>query len=217
MTDLFLVRHGETVWHRTNRYAGSSDVELSHRGRRQAATLARWAAAAGLDALWCSELRRARETARPCADASGLELRVDSRLNEVAFGQGEGLTAKEIRQRFPRAADAFQTDPVAHPLPGGEDPKRATSRALASLEEITRAYPQGRVLIVTHNSLIRLVLCQMLGIPPAEYRRSFPSMRNCHLNHVRVLPGQQAALLQLNTPPLGAWAASGETAERSGS
>ena len=64
MTELVLVRHGETVWHVDNRYAGRSDVELTERGHDQGAQLARWAADAGLDAVLTSPLRRAHETAR---------------------------------------------------------------------------------------------------------------------------------------------------------
>ncbi|MHB8294092.1 MAG: histidine phosphatase family protein [Acidimicrobiales bacterium] len=200
MTDLFLVRHAETLWHAENRYAGWSDIELSDHGREQARALARWAATAELDALWCSELRRSQETAIPSAGASGLEPRVDPRLNEVGFGQGEGLTAQEIRQRFPREADAFDADPVGHPLPGGEDPRAAAARALACLAEIAEVCPSGRVLVVTHNSLIRLVLCHLLGIPLPEYRSRFPSIDNCCLNEVHVLPGEQAELRQFNVP-----------------
>ena len=215
MADLFLVRHGETVWHLENRYAGRSDVELSDQGREQARALARWAGTARLDALWCSELRRSQETALPCAEASGSELKVDSRLNEVGFGQGEGLTAREMHQRFPREADAFQADPVGHPLPGGEDPRAAAGRAVACLSEIAHEHPRGRVLVVTHNSLVRLALCQILGIPLAEYRRRFPSVRNCYLNQVHVLAGKQAALLQFNAPLTEGWSSreGGEVAE----
>lgn len=200
MTDVVLVRHGETVWHAENRYAGRSDVALTGRGHKQAQSLARWTATAGLDALWCSELQRARETAAPCAEASGLVPRVDSRLNEVDFGRGEGLTFYELRQRFPLELDAFSDDPVEHPLPGAEDPRAATARALACLEEIAKEVPHGRVLVVAHNSLIRLTLCHLLRIPLSEYRERFPFIRNCGINEVRLLDGKQPALLQLNSP-----------------
>ena len=200
VTDLVLVRHGETVWHAENRYAGRSDVALTKRGHEQAQALARWTAAADLDALWCSELRRSRETAAPCAAASGLVPRVDPRLNEVDFGHGEGLTAYELRQRFPLEVDAFSDDPVGHPLPGAEDPRAATARALACLTEISEEFPHGRVLVVAHNSLIRLTLCHLLRIPLSEYRRLFPFIRNCSLNEIRLLSGKQAALLQFNAP-----------------
>ncbi len=200
VTDVVLVRHGETVWHAENRYAGRSDVALTERGREQAWALARWAGTAGLDGLWCSELRRSRQTATPCAEASGLILRVDPRLNEVDFGAGEGLTAHELRQRFPREADAFIQDPAGHPLPGAEDPRAVTARALACLTEIAEKVPHGRVLVVAHNSLIRLTLCHLLGIPLSEYRRRFPVIRNCSLNEIRLLGGERTALLQFNAP-----------------
>lgn len=216
MTDIFLVRHGETLWHAENRYAGRSDVELSHRGREQARALACWTRAADLDALWCSELRRARGTAMPCAEASGLAAKVDSRLDEVGFGQGEGLTAEEMRHRFPREVDAFHADPVGHPFPGGEDPRAATARAIACLADITEEVPRGRVLVVTHNSLIRLVLCHLLGIPLAEYRRRFPSVRNCALNEVRLVPGEDAMLRQFNAPLIEGHALGQEVAHCAG-
>ena len=65
MTRLVLVRHGETIWHAENRYAGSSDIPLSPRGLEQAEQLAKWASRADLAAIWISPLRRARETAGP--------------------------------------------------------------------------------------------------------------------------------------------------------
>ncbi len=217
MTDLVFVRHGETVWHAENRYAGRSDVALTERGHEQAQALARWTATAGLDAPWCSELRRARGTAAPCAEATGLVPKVDARLNEVDFGNGEGLTAYELHQRFPLELDAFSDDPVGHPLPGAEDPRAATRRAVACLREIAHEFPRGRVLVVTHNTVIRLTLCRLLGIPLAHYRDRFPSVRSCHLNHVRVLPGKQAALLQFNAPLSGDWGLSDEAVENAGS
>jgi broad specificity phosphatase PhoE len=59
MTDVLLVRHGETVWHAENRYAGTTDVALTDHGREQARALGGWARDAGLSALWCSPLSRA--------------------------------------------------------------------------------------------------------------------------------------------------------------
>ncbi len=211
MTDIVLVRHGETVWHAENRYAGRSDVELNSRGRAQARALARWGAGASLDGLWCSELGRAKETAARCAVATGLELVVDARLNEIDFGQAEGLTARQMRQRFPREVAAFDSDPAGQPLPGGEDPRAAATRALECLAEIGDATPSGRVLVVTHNTLIRLVLCRLLGVPLAHYRARFPSINNCSLSEIRVVRGERAALLQLNAPLTDGKASTHET------
>lgn len=200
MTDLTLVRHGETVWHSDNRYAGSSDIALTAKGRQQAEQLAGWAKQANLDAVVASPLARARDTAATVAGAVGLPTRVDPRLVELHFGQGEGLTSAEMTDRFPEARRAFQRDPVAHYLPDGEDPRLAADRALACLAEIVRDHPDGRVLVVGHGTVKRLVLCHLLGISLRDYRRCFPVVRNCGVTTIRWDGGDAVALLEFNTP-----------------
>ncbi|WP_043268024.1 histidine phosphatase family protein [Streptomyces sp. CT34] len=201
MTDFILVRHGETVWHAENRYAGRSDVPLTDHGREQARALAHWAATAGLTAVWSSPLSRARLTAAPAADACGLTPHTDERLYEVDFGQGEGLTRDEMRQRFPERLAAFLADPVENHLPGGEHPRRAAERAAACLADIAREQPDGRVLLVAHSTLVRVLLCHLLGIPLRDYRRVFPQLHNGALTEIRVEHGR-TALLCLNAPAL---------------
>ncbi|AQA10625.1 hypothetical protein GCM10009548_38170 [Streptomyces malaysiensis subsp. malaysiensis] len=197
MTDFVLVRHGETVWHAENRYAGRTDVPLTELGHEQAAALGAWAAGRRLDAVLSSPLSRARLTAGPAAAALGLTPRVDERLYELDFGRGEGLTRAEMRERFPAELDAFLADPVAHHLPGGEHPAAAAARAIACLTDIQRESPDGRVLVVAHSTLVRLVLCELLGIPLAHYRQVFPRLENGALTELRLL-GDRASLLRLN-------------------
>ncbi|MGW7789246.1 histidine phosphatase family protein, partial [Streptomyces tricolor] len=199
VTDVVLVRHGETVWHAENRYAGRTDVPLTELGHRQAAELAGWAAGQRLDAVLCSPLSRARLSAEPAATALGLSPWVDERLYEVDFGRGDGLTRAEMAEAFPEALAAFLADPVAHHLPGGEHPAAAADRAVDCLQEAARTFPDGRVLVVAHSTLLRLVLCRLLGIPLARYRQVFPALHNGALTELRLRDGQ-ASLLRLNTP-----------------
>jgi probable phosphoglycerate mutase len=175
---VYLVRHGETPWHEENRYCGRTDLPLTERGRRQAEELASWAATAGLAAVYSSTLRRARDTAAPAAVAAGVPHRVDERLVELDFGLAEGLTSAEMRQRWPEQRAAFERDPVANPLPGGEDPKAAIARAGEALDEIVAAHPHGRVLVVCHSTLLRLVTCELTGLDPSRYRELFPRVAN---------------------------------------
>ena len=199
MTSVVLVRHGETGWHADNRYAGSSDVALSARGMKQAGQLAAWASHAGLVAVWTSHLRRTRATADACAAASAVPLHVDNRLRELDFGEGEGLTTAEMRERFPRALEQFHADPAGHHLPAGEVPHQAADRFLAALGDITKAHPGGRVLVVAHSTVIRLALCSFLAVPLSEYRRLFPLLRNCGLTEL-LIDDSRRSLLEFNTP-----------------
>ncbi len=199
MTNLVLARHGETVWHAENRYAGVSDIELTPRGHEQAERLAAWAATAGLSGVWASTLSRSRITAEAGAEAAGVKLAVDARLRELDFGKGEGLTSAEMHERFPEARAAFEADPGAHPLPGGEDPALAADRFVAALHDIAATCSGERVLVVTHTTAIRIALCRLIGVPLGEYRRLFPRLDNCAITELR-LRGERAAILQYNSP-----------------
>lgn len=199
MTNLVLVRHGETIWHEENRYAGTSDVALAPRGYEQAKLLADWARTAELDAIWVSPLSRARETAAAAARATGLTPHVDARLRELDFGEAEGRTPDEMERLFPEAIAAYGADPVAHHLPGGEDPRDAVERAIACFEEITQLNPGGRVLVVMHTTLIRLALCRLIGVPLARYRSVFPFVYNGAITEIQ-LDGDMASLLEYNAP-----------------
>ena len=199
MTNLVLVRHGETIWHVENRYAGTSDVALTPRGREQAEVLAEWARTTELDAIWVSTLSRTQETAAPVVRATGLTPNVDARLRELDFGQGEGRSATEMERLFPEAMAAFRVDPVAHHLPGGEDPQDAAERVITCFKDITVAYPGGRVLVVMHTTLMRLALCRLIGIRLSLYRSMFPFVRNGALTEIR-LDGDRMSLLEFNAP-----------------
>lgn len=198
MTDLVLVRHGETEWHAGNRYAGRTDVPLTPRGVAQAQDLAVWARRTPPDRVLASPLERARRTAEPAAHVAGLEVILDGRLVEVDFGKGDGLTRDEMRERFPADLDAFLASPATSPLPGGETGADAVARARPALTDATAAHPDGVVLVVAHQTLLRLLLCDLLGIPLDHYRRVFPRLDNVARTVVRPATDGPSALIALN-------------------
>src|SRR5262245_20482819 len=103
MTDFLLARHGETDWNREHRVQGHTDVPLNAAGLGQARVLAERLADVSLEAIYASDLERARATAEAVARSQGLEVQVDPDLREKHFGSWEGLTDVEIAQRFPDA------------------------------------------------------------------------------------------------------------------
>lgn len=206
MTDnakLWLARHGETVWHADNKYAGGdSDIDLTSLGEQQAADLGDWATALDVEVVISSPVRRARETARPSARAIGVDLIVHEGLKEIGFGIAEGRSATEIETVDPQVMAAFRADPVAHPFPGAEPPQGAAIRGARSLREIAADHAGRRVLIVAHNTLLRLSLCELLGVPTGHYRRVFPRLENAAVSEVSIpLDGHGlASLCSLNVP-----------------
>ncbi|WP_245607030.1 histidine phosphatase family protein [Pseudonocardia spinosispora] len=199
-TELTLVRHGRSVWHAGNRYAGVSDVHLDRTGHEQAARLAEWAARHPHDAVICSPLRRSADTAAPIAEALGMPAEVEPDLREMDFGEAEGYTLAELRVRSPLAAAAFVTDPVHYAFPGSEHPKAVAERVQGVLRRLARRYPGGSVLVVGHNTALRLALCGWLGIPLRHYRHVLPKLDNASVTKLRVFPDPALppALLCLN-------------------
>ena len=102
---MLLVRHAETDWNRERRFQGGRDVPLSATGREQAESAARLLAATPLAAVWSSPLARARDTAAIIAAPHGLEVQETAAFREMGFGEWEGLTHDEVRERF---ADAHR-------------------------------------------------------------------------------------------------------------
>jgi probable phosphoglycerate mutase len=199
VTTLIFVRHGETVWHKENRYAGSSDVDLTERGRRQAAELAGWASTVHLDAVVTSDLSRAQRTAAPVGPATGLPVRTEPRLREVHFGAAEGLTRAEMERCFPDALAAYTAAPATSPLPSAESGTAAIARAMPAVTELAEEFPDGSVLVVAHSTLNRLLMCSLLDIDPDRYRTIFPVVANVSpwtIRHDR----DGTALLSANLP-----------------
>jgi broad specificity phosphatase PhoE len=152
MTTLLLARHGETDWNRALRIQGSSDVELNDLGRRQAQALARELTDVDLDAIYASDLARARQTAEAVAATHALEVTFDPRLRERSFGNWEGLTREDIAA-FPEGS--------RH---DGESDDEVRTRVLEAIEEIARAHPGEQVLVVSHGGALNTLWHHALGV-----------------------------------------------------
>ena len=171
MTTILLARHGETDWNAELRVQGQADPSLNDRGRDQAHALAASLAAEDIDAMYSSDLARARETAEIVGGGLSLEVHLDPRLREFDTGNWTGLTRDEIRTRFP--------DDDRH---DGETRDELVTRVGAALEDICERHPDDRVLVVTHGGPLRAVLthCGIDGVARIE---------NCHVVRVEVVDG----------------------------
>jgi broad specificity phosphatase PhoE len=170
VTDLLLVRHGETDWNREHRVQGHTDVPLNARGSAQAAALAESLAAVPLTAIYSSDLGRAEATAATVARDRGLEVTVDARLREKNFGSWEGLTDVEIAARFPDAVRGGWGD--------GETTDDVAARVIEIVEVIRARHGDGTVLVVSHGGALRAILAH-LGVEHGP-------IRNCDVFRVTV-------------------------------
>ncbi len=151
MTELILIRHGETAWNRERRMQGQLDSPLSDAGKRQAHLLAQRMKDIAFDALYSSDAGRAHLTARSVAQATGHELVVEPRLRERHFGVLEGLTGPEMQAQHPETYARFKSRDPDYTVPGGESARAFRDRALACLAEIAGRHVNQRVVVVTHG------------------------------------------------------------------
>jgi broad specificity phosphatase PhoE len=186
-TLVILARHGESDWNLAGRWQGHSDRPLTERGRNQAEALARRLAETPLDAVYSSDLARARDTAAVVAAAQGLAVEAVAELREVDVGSWSGLTRDEAAERFP---DGYRRW-LERQGPGWEDGEtyeQMGGRVIAALHGIARRHPGGRVLVVSHGGSLRAVLAAAAGVDVATYRSRHPVMPNGELGIVLVGP-----------------------------
>ncbi|MBX3023776.1 histidine phosphatase family protein [bacterium] len=169
MTTVLLLRHGETELNRSGALRGQIDVPLSPAGEREAERLAqRVRDDYALTAIYASPLARARATAAAVGAASRIAVEVDPRFTDLDYGAWAGRTVDTFsateRQRF---RDWLRRPDV--PLPGADDPRTIQDRAFAGLVERT-ASAAGCIAIVSHDAILQLLFCRMLGIPLRSYR-----------------------------------------------
>lgn len=162
---LLLVRHAATAWNEAGRYQGGSDPDLSETGFRAARLLGEVLGAdlrAGDGPIWCSDLRRATETARQAFP--GEPLRLDARLRELSFGVFEGRTHEENLERTPEAYRRWMADPKLHPPPGGESLEAFRRRVREWLEEAAVEARRRTATAVTHGGVVRMVVTLLRGV-----------------------------------------------------
>lgn len=149
-THIVLVRHGETEWNRARRVQGHTDVPLNDEGRRQARALAEELDGERVDAVYASDLGRARETAEILAATRGAGVVIVPALREKHFGTWEGLTDTEVHERFPEARAGAWGD--------AETADEMARRVVAAVQEIASAHEGGLVVVVTHGGPLRALL-----------------------------------------------------------
>lgn len=162
---LVLVRHAETEASTRGRCYGSLDVGLSPLGRSQCAALARALSAESISAVVTSPRVRAVETATAIAEPHGIEVRFDTDLQELDFGELEGRTYDEIAASQPELYAQWMTQPTRVRFPGGEGYADLANRAARAVRSL-RAELDGRTAVaVTHGGVVRAVLSSVLAIP----------------------------------------------------
>ena len=192
MATILLARHGETDWNAERRWQGHTDRPLNERGRGQAGALAERLEETSLEAVWSSDLRRARDTATVVAERQGVGLKTTADLREVNVGSWAGLTRSEAETRFPEAFAQWKAGFVG--WEDGETYEELSERVVRALLRIAEEHPTRPVLVVSHGGCIRAIHAAALGLDVHLYRRLRPVEPNARLSAVCVEDGRLTEL-----------------------
>jgi broad specificity phosphatase PhoE len=182
MTELLLVRHGETDWNRDRRFQGHADPPLNETGRAQAHALAAELAGEGIELVYTSDLVRARETAEIVAARFGADVLPVRELREIDVGEWEGLTWPEIEERYPEGARSWRERGFG--WESGESYEQLGERVVAALRRIAADHPEARVLVVGHGGTIRATRAFIEGLSVPESRARSCAIGNCEVFRV---------------------------------
>ncbi|MCW2571050.1 MAG: Phosphoglycerate mutase [Frankiales bacterium] len=181
-TTTLLLRHGQTELSIEKRFSGRGDQALTEIGRGQAAAAAARLASSGAVAVVSSPLRRARETALLVAAGLGLEVAFDEDFRETDFGDWEGFTFREVRDKWPRELDAWLGSTAVAP-PFGESFDATAARVRLARDRVLSSYGGQTVVVVSHVTPIKTLLRMALDAPPAALYRIHLDLAS--LNDVR--------------------------------
>ena len=165
MTAFLFIRHGETDWNRQQRFQGQIDVPLNAGGRAQAERLAARLAATPVDALYTSDLQRARETARALERVWGVRAQSLPALREQSFGILEGLEVSAVPTLHPALWEQWLAHQADFALPGGESLRQFHDRVIAGVHGLAERHPGASVAVVTHGGVLDMLWRNALGLP----------------------------------------------------
>ncbi len=166
MKRIFLVRHTEVANTSARRYYGSTDVELSPRGKQQAQLLADYLSLQGIKAVFSSNLKRAKCPANLLARKLKLEHGIEPGLQELNFGSWEGLSFEEMLKRNPQLYQDWMRMSPELCFPEGESLAQFHQRVIPAFKKIV-ACPDidSPVAVFTHGGVIKLILADLMGVP----------------------------------------------------
>lgn len=186
-TTILLVRHGQTEWNRVERFRGQYNVELNATGIEQAKKTAlgigkRWQPAA----ILCSPLKRAVQTAEAIAQVCALTVQPDPGLIDIHYGEWQGLTPDEVREKFPDRLTDWYEHPERAAIPGGERLAEVQGRSMSVLLAAAKQYSDQVIVAVSHTVVNRLVLLRVLGLGIEAFWRL--RQEPCAINVIEISP-----------------------------
>lgn len=157
MIKLYIVRHGETDYNKKGKYLGRTDISLNSAGIAQVEELAKNSDNLNIDVIYCSPLKRAKQTAEFIKLKHGCEIIIDDHFIERSVGIYEGLTKEEAKRNYPEMYEQNITRIFNKAPLNGETINEVIKRVFFGLNEIKKQNKYSKIMIVTHGFVVKII------------------------------------------------------------
>ena len=169
MTQIILIRHGETDWNKSEAFRGRKDVKLNGRGIEQAKAVAKALADLRLDAVYSSPLARAYETATILSSEHGLEVQTVEGFIDIDFGEWQGLSHQAVKSKYRKAYDDWLQRPHTVKFMNGESLDDLRLRSIDALNDLLAKHKDATIPIVSHRVVLKVLICALLGLDNSHF------------------------------------------------
>ena len=168
MAEIIIARHGQTEWNVGEVFRGTIDIDLDETGTKQAELLAEYLSLREIEAIYSSPLRRALRTAQAIARRHNLEVQVAPGLVDLNFGRWQGRSHQEVRSEYRELYEQWMKSPHRVTMPDGESLDDVRRRVLGLVDEVIARH-KGRVVLVSHRVVNKVLICALLGLDNSHF------------------------------------------------
>jgi broad specificity phosphatase PhoE len=169
MTDIYVVRHGQTAWNKEEIFRGRTDVPLNEMGLKEASLAAEFFRGREVQAIYSSPLSRAWQTAGKIAEVVRREVVSLDGINDMSFGAWEGQPLRNVQKNDSERYNQWGEAPHLVKIPGGETLDDVRLRAMAALEEVIRSHAGASIVLVSHRVINKVLICGILGLDNSHF------------------------------------------------
>ena len=168
MTEIMLVRHGETEWNLKEIFRGRIDIELNETGIKQAELLAEYLSGLKIDAIYSSPLKRALKTAEMMASYHKLDVEITPGLTDFNYGKWQGLSHQEVKNKYKELYAEWINRPDQVKIPAGESLDDVRNRAMSVVTKVVTKH-EGNVALISHRVVNKVLICALLELDNSHF------------------------------------------------
>jgi len=169
MTKIYLIRHGQTEWNKTQTFRGRTDILLNERGHKEAEAILVALKNRDISAVYTSPLRRSIETAKPIAEFFNVEIVRVKGLIDINYGDWQGLEIDDVKERYKDQYNKWEKEPNLIRFPNGETLDEVRERSFFAFKDIARENTDKSIVVIPHRVINKVILCALLGLDNSHF------------------------------------------------